>query len=198
MTIEEVDDEDSPPITPPRSCHVTFNISNENTFFRDNVSHPSTSTEPGPPPEEHEDFTYIFCTPTSTQPQNNVPSTLTPGLSRHTDLYTPTPSHCTRPTHTPSQRWWAHYCSIHIFRHFRWFSIFARPSAALYDSDDVVGCVSNHWQFTRCHSDHFRTFSMISNVFMEFLMFAHFIWLIATSMDYLCIPHTIVYLSDVF
>ena len=69
-------------------------------------------------------------------------------------------------------RWWAHYRSIRIFRRFRWFSIFARPSAALYDSDNVVGCVSNHWQFTRCHSDHFRPFSMISDVFMEFLMFA--------------------------
>jgi len=62
--------------------------------------------------------------------------------------------------------------SIHIFRRFRWFSIFVRPSAALYDSDTVVGCVSSHWQFTRCHSDHFRPSSMISDVFMEFPMFA--------------------------
>ena len=69
-------------------------------------------------------------------------------------------------------RWWAHYCSIHIFRRFWWFPIFTRPSAALYDSDNVLGCVSNHWQFTRCHSDHFRPFSMFSDVFTEFPMFA--------------------------
>ena len=85
----------------------------------------------------------------------------------------------------PQQHWWACYHSICVFRHFWWFPIFARPSAALYDSDNVVGCVSNHWQFTQCHSDHFRCLLA-------------YIWLIATSMDYLCIPHTIVYLFDVF
>ena len=69
-------------------------------------------------------------------------------------------------------RWWARYRSIRVFRRFRWFTIFARPSAALYDSDNIVGRVSSHWQFTRCHSDHFRSFPMFYNVFMEFLMFA--------------------------
>ena len=55
---------------------------------------------------------------------------------------------------------------------FQWFTIFVWPSAALYDSDTVVGCVSSHWQFMRCHSDHFWPFPMIYNVFMEFPMFA--------------------------
>ena len=70
------------------------------------------------------------------------------------------------------EHWWAHYRSICIFCHFQWFPIFMRPSAALYDSDPIVGCVSSHWQFMQCHSDHFRPFSMISDVFTEFPMFA--------------------------
>ena len=83
---------------------------------------------------------------------------------------------------------------MRVFRRFRWFSIFARPSAALYNSDNVVGCVSNHWQFTRCHSDHFRPFSMISDVFMEFPMFARlyltyrYIDGLSMHSPYYCIP----------
>jgi hypothetical protein len=91
--------------------------------------------------------------------------------------------------------WWARYCSICIFHHFQWFPIFAWPSAALYDSDNVVGCVSNHWQFTRCHSGHFWPFPMF---LWNFQCLLAYIWLIDTSMYYLCIPHTIVYLFDVF
>ena len=115
MTIEEVDNEDSSPITPPQSCHVMFNISHKNPFVQDNNSSPSgTSTETGPPPEEHEDFTYVFHTPTLTQPQNNIPSTPTPGSSHHTDPSTPTPAHRTQPTHTPSQC--NHGCGDHTPR----------------------------------------------------------------------------------
>jgi len=95
----------------------------------------------------------------------------------------------------PQTCWWAHYPSICVFRRFQWFPIFARPSAALYDSDNVVGCVLNHWQFMRCHSDHFRWFTMI---LWNFWCLLTHIWLVATLMDHLCTPHTIAYLFDVF
>jgi hypothetical protein len=92
-------------------------------------------------------------------------------------------------------QWWAHYHSICIFCCFQWFPIFVRPSAALYDLDNIVGCVLSHWQFTQCHSDHFRCFTIF--LWNVWCLLAY-IWLITTSMDYLCIPHTIVYLFDVF
>jgi len=80
--------------------------------------------------------------------------------------------------------WWTHYHSRHIFCHYQWFMIFVWPLAALYDFDNIVGYVLSHWEFTQCHSDHF------------WCLLAY-IWLITTSMDYLC-PHTKVYLFDVF
>jgi hypothetical protein len=43
--------------------------------------------------------------------------------------------------------------------------------------------------------DLFRHFSMFLCYFQSLLAY---IGLVSTSMDYLCIPHTIVYLSDVF
>jgi len=72
----------------------------------------------------------------------------------------------------------------------------------MYDLETIVECVSNPLQVTRCHSDHFgplfdpfRPFSMFLYYFRCFLAY---IWLMATSKDYPGIPHTIVYLSDVF
>jgi len=72
----------------------------------------------------------------------------------------------------------------------------------MYDLETIVGCVSNPLQVTWCHSDHFgphfnpfRPFSMFLYYFRCFLAY---IWLIATLKDYLCISHTVVYLSDVF
>jgi hypothetical protein len=47
----------------------------------------------------------------------------------------------------------------------------------------------------RCHSDHFRPHTIHIDLFRCLLPY---IWLIATLMDYLCLPHTIVYLFDVF
>jgi len=81
--------------------------------------------------------------------------------------------------------WWAHCHSVRVFRCFQWLTIFERPSAALYDEDTIVGCVSSHWKFTQCHSDHFWHFAMF---LFNFQCFLAYIWLIATSMHYLCIP----------
>ena len=44
----------------------------------------------------------------------------------------------------------------------------------------------------------FRPFSTFSMFLYYFRGFLAYIWLIATLKDYLCIPHTIVYLYDVF
>ena len=55
------------------------------------------------------------------------------------------------------------------------------------------------------HTMSFRSFPTSHDPYQHFLMFLCYFWsllayigLISTSMDYLCIPHTIVYLSDVF
>ena len=64
-------------------------------------------------------------------------------------------------------RWWAHYCSMHVFCHFQWFIIFAWPSAALYDLDNIVRCVLSHWQFMQCHSDHFWLFPMFACLYPD-------------------------------
>jgi hypothetical protein len=61
--------------------------------------------------------------------------------------------------------WWARYRSIHVFRHFWWFKIFAQSSAPIYDLDNIVRCISSHLEFTQCHSDHFRPFAMLYCVF---------------------------------
>jgi len=72
----------------------------------------------------------------------------------------------------------------------------------MYDLETIVECVSNPLQVTRCHYDHFgphfNPFQPFSMFLCYFQCFLAYIWLIATLMDYLCISHTIVYLSDVF
>ena len=61
-------------------------------------------------------------------------------------------------------------------------------------SEPLGICTVSFWSFpTSC--DLFRHFSMFLCYFQSLLAY---IRLVSTSMDYLCIPHTIVYLSDVF
>jgi hypothetical protein len=93
------------------------------------------------------------------------------------------------------ERWYARYRSKRVFGHFQLFTISVRPSDTMYDLDTIVGCVLTPWEFTRRHSDHFQPCTIHINPFPCLLPY---IWLIATSMDYLCLPHTIVYLFDVF
>ena len=50
------------------------------------------------------------------------------------------------------------------------------------------------WSFLTLYNP-YQPFSMFSCYFQCLLAY---IWLITTSMDYLCIPHTIVYIFDVF
>jgi len=94
-----------------------------------------------------------------------------------------------------AHRWWAHYALYAYFDVFDDY-IFARPSAALYDSDNIVDVFRATGNLRDVHSEPFPTFPMIYDVFMEFPMFAPLISTYSTSMDYLCIPHTIVHLSD--
>jgi len=88
--------------------------------------------------------------------------------------------------------------TLSLFHHFQWFTIFVWPLAALYDLENIVECVLSHWKFRWCHSDHFWPFPMFYNFLWNFQCLLTYIWLITTSMDYLCIPHTILYLFDVF
>src|ERR1700733_6985831 len=48
------------------------------------------------------------------------------------------------------------------------------------DLDTIVGCVSNHWEFTRRHSDHFRPRTIHIDLFRCFMLFSMFACLYLT------------------
>ena len=66
---------------------------------------------------------------------------------------------------------------MHVFCHFWWLAIPTWFPEAQYNLDITLGCVWSLWEFTWCH------FNLCG-----------YLWLIAPSMNYLCIPHNIVYL----
>jgi len=56
-----------------------------------------------------------------------------------------------------------------------------------------VGCVSNPWEFTRCHSDQFRPCTIHIDLFRCFYAIFDVSLLIPDLLlldDYLCVPHT--------
>lgn len=63
--------------------------------------------------------------------------------------------------------------------------------AKIYNTHFNLECISSLWEFIWCHSNYFQLFTR-----SLFNLLAYF-WLIITSMDYLCIPHTIAYTFNV-
>jgi hypothetical protein len=84
---------------------------------------------------------------------------------------------------------------IHVFCHFWWLTTPTWSPEAWYDLDITLGCVWSLWEFTWYYFNHFWPFAMF---FYLILNICGYLWLIAPSMNYLCIPHNIVYLFDVF